>query len=103
MSLTGINRFAKTLQSREKGFSLYVRNKKTIKNGLDIPAEQMTSYSWLRGRNIKLVPSVVLLPSLEKKDGLAGDQHGPGGKLMKRLSVNSVLPEIHLGPCGRNC
>lgn len=79
MSLTGINRFAKKLRSREKGFSSYVWNKKTIKNGLDMPTEQMMSYSWLRGRNIKLVPSVVLLPSLEKKDCLAGDQQGLGG------------------------
>ena len=38
------------LRSREKGFSPSVWNEKSIRNGLDMPTEQMMSYSWLKRR-----------------------------------------------------
>ena len=38
------------LRSRERGFSPSVWNKKSIRNGLDMPTEKMMSYSWLNRR-----------------------------------------------------
>lgn len=64
------------LRSREKGFCLSVSNEKTIRNGLDMPTEQMMSCSWLGRRKTKLVSSKVLPPSLEKEDCLPGGKQG---------------------------
>lgn len=87
------------LTSREKGSSPSVWDEKAIGKGLDMPTEQMMSYSCLRGRKTKLVPSVVLLLlSGGKIVFLETSKENIRRKLVKRLPMDSVLVEIHLGP-----
>ena len=88
------------LTSKEKGSSPSVWDEKAIGKGLDMPTEQMMSYPCLRGRKTKLVPSVVLLclsggkiVSLE-----TSKENMPRRKLVRRLPMDSVLVEVHLGP-----
>lgn len=89
------------LTSREKGSSPSVCDEKTIGNGLGMPTEQMMSYSCLRGRKTKLVPSMVLLLLSRGKMVFleTSKENIPRRKLVKRMPVDSVLVEIYLGSC----
>lgn len=87
------------LRSRGKDFSPSVWNEKSIRNGLDMPTEQMMSYSWLRGRKTEryLLQYLQFLSRRKIACLERSKENISRRKLVKRLSINSVLLEIHPG------